>query len=90
MKTDSFNQDVSARICKHMNNDHQEALIQYARRYGGIKSPTKAKMIELTSLAMKLEVNEEIIEISFDHSLIDSADAHKTLVGMLKGSAENL
>ena len=90
MKTDPFSQNVSARICKHMNNDHQEALIQYATRYGGINKPTKAKMIELTSLAMKLEVDGDVIEISFDHKLIDSTDAHKTLVAMLKGKTEHL
>ena len=49
-----------------------------------IKKANKSKMIDLTAMSMKLEVDGEIIEIPFDHKLVDSADAHKTLVAMLK------
>ena len=27
---------VSDRICRHMNDDHAEAVLAYARHYGGL------------------------------------------------------
>ena len=76
--------DVSARICRHMNGDHAEAVMNYARYYGGIKDPQTAKMILITSETMELEVDGDALEIKFDHTLTDSEDAHHTLVAMLK------
>ena len=84
MKADPLNPNVSARICTHMNNDHPDALVELAKSYGGVKSPNKVRMIDLTSTKMQLEVDGKLIKISFDHKLVDSADAHKTLVAMLK------
>ncbi len=72
------------RICSHMNNDHQDAIFAYANYYGGIKNPTNAKMIGLNSKLMRLEVDDKQIEICFDHTLLNSEDAHQTLVAMLK------
>ena len=33
---------------------------------------------------MELEVDQKIIQINFENTLLDSDDAHKTLVSMLK------
>ena len=88
MKKDPLSPQVRARICSHMNTDHPEALLEFARRYGGIVQPLAAKMLDLTSLAMQLEVDEKVIEIYFDHELIDSSDAHTSLVEMLKKPTE--
>ena len=38
MPTDPLTPDVSARICTHMNDDHAEAVLDYARHYGGINA----------------------------------------------------
>ena len=84
MKTESLSPQVRGRICNHMNTDHPEALIKFAKLYGDIEKPVGVKMIDLTPMAMQLEVDGKIIEISFDHKLIDSADAHSSLVAMLK------
>jgi len=89
MKIDPLSPSISRRICQHMNDDHHEALIQYAKRYGGIINPCKAQMIDLNPIAMTLEVDGEIIEIAFDHTLIDSLDAHRSLVSMIKETSEN-
>ncbi len=75
---------VSARICKHMNADHQDAVLAYAKHYGEVKQANSAKMIEVTPIAMKLAVDGELIQIRFSHKLTDSEDAHRTLVSMLK------
>ncbi|HGY5536805.1 MAG: DUF2470 domain-containing protein [Prochlorococcus sp.] len=84
MSSDQITADVSARICAHMNGDHAEAVIDYARYYGGIEAPKTAKMIAITPELIKLEVDEKLIEIKFDHTLTDSEDAHQTLIAMLK------
>ena len=89
MKSDPLNQNVIIRIIEHMNHEHQEALIELAKRYGGIPKPSQAKMVELTPLAMQLEVDGAIIDISFDHKLSDSADAHRSLVAMLQSCRES-
>ena len=73
---------VSQRICSHMNKDHKESLMGYASFYANIKNPVDVKMIEISSKAIKLEVDGAFVEIPFDHELIDSEDAHQTLVSM--------
>ncbi len=84
MSSDPLTRDVSARICQHMNSDHADAVINYARYYGGVKDPQTVKMILITSETMELEVDGNVLEIKFDHTLTDSEDAHHTLVAMLK------
>jgi len=69
-----------------MNDEHSKALIELAKFYGGSINPNKAKMLDLTSLAMRLEVDGQLMEIAFDHELTDSGDAHRTLVAMLRKS----
>ena len=85
MPAEPITSTVSDRICKHMNDDHSDALINYAKFYGGLsQKPSNARMLEITGTAMRLEVDEEIINIYFNHTLMDSEDAHKTLVAMLR------
>ena len=75
---------ISERICRHMNDDHSDAVLRYAHHYGGLTSATAASMTGVTAEAMTLEVNSKTISIPFDHMLTDSEDAHRTLVAMLK------
>ena len=84
MAADPLSPEVSARICAHMNDDHADAVVAYARHYGGVSTPTQARMLEVQSEAMLLEVDGTQISIKFDHRLSDSEDAHRTLVAMLK------
>ena len=84
MKDKRLNPEVTERICKHMNKDHQDSLISYAVHYGNFKTIVKVKMLSLSQSEMILEVDGAILNIPFDHQLIDSEDAHKTLIKMLK------
>ncbi len=84
MSADPLSAEVIERICRHMNDDHQDAVIAYARHYGGISHANKAQIISLSPQAMELVVDGNPVQIPFDHILTDSEDAHKTLVGMLK------
>ena len=84
MTADPLTDAVSTRICQHMNDDHAEAVLAYARHYGGISAPTAARMLAVKPEAMELEVDGSKVSIAFDHTLTDSEDAHRTLVGMLR------
>ena len=84
MAADPLTPAVSDRICKHMNDDHAEAVVAYARHYGGIATAEQARMLAITTEAMQLEVDGQSVSVPFDHSLSDSEDAHRTLVAMLR------
>ena len=72
MAADPLSAAVSDRICKHMNDDHADAVLAYARHYGGVASPTAARMVAVTPAAMQLEVDGAPVEVPFDHTLTDS------------------
>ena len=84
MAADPLTPAVSDRICKHMNDDHVEAVLAYARHYGGIEAPQAARMVAVRPEAMQLEVDGRPVQVAFDHTLSDSEDAHRTLVAMLR------
>ncbi len=84
MAADPLTAAVSDRICKHMNDDHAEAVLAYARHYGGCTEASEARMVAVEPEAMRLEVDGARVEVPFDHALTDSEDAHRTLVAMLR------
>ncbi len=84
MNKESITPEVSKRICKHMNKDHESSLLNYAKHYAGIENPVKAEMLEISAKAMHLRVDGQEIKIKFDHYLNDANDAHRTLVDMQK------
>ena len=84
MAADPLTDAVSARICKHMNDDHAEAVLAYAHHYGGVVDASTAQMLAVNATAMELEVDGQSLHIPFDHTLTDSEDAHRTLVAMLR------
>ena len=89
MPEDPLSKEVSDRICRHMNDDHSEAVIQYAKYYGGIGEAKHARMLSITPTQMQLDVDNKLVDIRFDHTLSDSEDAHKTLVQMLRSKNKN-
>ena len=84
MNSEPITQESSIRICNHMNKDHEDAVYAYAKYYGKIKTFKSAKMINLSREAFHIKIDEETLEIKFDHILQDCSDAHKTLVRMIK------
>ncbi len=89
MASDPLTEAVSDRICRHMNKDHGEAVLAYARHYGGAQQATAARMLRVNPEAMELEVDGGNLSVPFDHVLTDSEDAHRTLVAMLKALPES-
>ncbi len=88
MAADPITPEVSQRICKHMNDDHAEAVLVYAKVYGQTEDATAAVMKVIDPEGMDLEVtlSGEVIpvRVAFDHQLSDSEDAHQTLIGMIR------
>ena len=84
MNSEPLTIESSTRICNHMNKDHADAVIAYAKYYGGIEICNNAQIVSLSSELMELKVDEQIIKLKFDHTLKDCSDSHKTLVSMIK------
>ncbi len=82
----TLSSDAAAAICKHMNEDHADAVAAYARTFGHIAGATAAQIVELDGQAMQLEVVADaeriMTRIVFDHVLVDSDDARVTLITM--------
>ena len=89
MDSEPINQETSSRICCHMNKEHQNAVNAYAKYYGKIKTFGSAEMIRLSPESMHLQIDDQTLEITFDHILQDCSDAHKTLVKMIKNIPSN-
>ncbi|NEQ43696.1 MAG: DUF2470 domain-containing protein [Leptolyngbya sp. SIOISBB] len=83
---------VSDRICKHMNDDHADAVLMYAKFYGQAASATAAKMAAIDAEGMDLIADVEgaqtPLRIPFDHTLESAKEAHHVLVEMLKQPRE--
>ena len=84
MNSEPINKSSSTRICNHMNKDHQDAVNAYAKYYGKIETFKSAKMTSLSPESIELKIDDQNIEIPFDHVLQDCSDAHKTLIRMIK------
>ena len=79
---------ISDRICKHMNEDHAEAIALYAKVYGNASQTETATMDSIDPQGMNISarIAEATIpvRIEFDHTLKDAEDAHHTLVAMIR------
>jgi putative heme iron utilization protein len=89
MTADPLTPAVSDRICRHMNDDHAPAVLAYAHHYAGLSQARSARMVAVSAESMTLEVDGASVEVPFDHPLIDSEDAHRTLVTMLRSIPGN-
>jgi putative heme iron utilization protein len=85
---DPITPEVSQRICKHMNEDHADAVTLYAKVYGNAPTATAAELVAIDPEGMDLKTtvdgSETPIRITFDHVLQDSEDAHQTLIAMVR------
>jgi putative heme iron utilization protein len=51
---ESFTPEVSDRICRHMNDDHADVVLLYARTFGKAIKATAAKMLSIDAQGMDL------------------------------------
>ena len=85
---DAITPAVSDRICKHMNDDHADAVLLYAQKFGNATDATSAimKAIDTNGMDLDATVNDQNtpVRVSFERPLADAKDAHHMLVEMLK------
>jgi putative heme iron utilization protein len=85
---ETFSPEISDRICKHMNDDHADAVALYAKVFGDAPQATAAQMIKIDAQGMDLAAQVDgatvPVRVVFDHELVDSEDAHHTLIAMVK------
>lgn len=86
--SEQFSAQVSDRICAHMNEDHADAVLLYAKTFSNLTDATAAQMLSIDAEGMDLnaQLNGEAVplRIKFDHVLKDAEDAHHTLIEMVK------
>ncbi|NEO82319.1 DUF2470 domain-containing protein [Moorena sp. SIO4G3] len=92
--SDPLSPEVSDRICKHMNDDHADAVALYAQTFGNSPDTEEAEMVSIDPQGMNIitKVNGEssTVRITFDHVLKDSEDAHYTLIDMIKQARQSV
>ncbi|ACB50986.1 unknown [Crocosphaera subtropica ATCC 51142] len=86
--SDPITPAISDRICKHMNEDHSNAIVLYAKVFANVSEAETATMESIDPEGMNLSITvkgETIpVRVKFDHVLKDSEDAHHTLIDMVK------
>lgn len=87
---DLITPQISDRICKHMNEDHRDAVLAYARFFGQLPEADQAVLQSIDPQGMNLQVVDRSLRIEFDHVLTDSEDAHQTLIKMVKQARQGL
>lgn len=75
--------DDCADIVAHMNDDHADALVLYAKVFAGIQDATATQMLDIDATGMNLEVESgdkiREIRIEFDRVLEHAGDARRIL-----------
>ena len=84
---------ISDRICKHMNEDHADAIVLYAQVFGNSPEAEAAEMISIDPQGMDLSAQIKgttvPVRINFPRVLKDAEDAHYTLIDMVKQARKN-
>jgi len=75
-------------ICDHMNEDHADAVLGYARTLAGRTDAASARMTGFDSVGMDLAVETDAgrvaLRIPFDHEIRDADDARDTLIALAR------
>jgi putative heme iron utilization protein len=80
--------DVAAGILEHMNRDHPDALVVYARAPGGAPDAEAATMVAVDRLGFRLRIRAggrlHAERIPFPEEVTSAADARRVLIEMLR------
>lgn len=84
----------SADIVAHMNDDHAEAVLLYAKAFGALPRATAATMTTIDETGMDLEVScgnkSTRVRIAFDQSVQTPGGARRLLVDMAAAARKRL
>jgi putative heme iron utilization protein len=80
--------DAAAGILEHMNRDHPEALVVYARALGGAPGAEAATMVAIDRLGFRLRIRAgdrlHAARIPFPEEVASADDARRVLIAMLR------
>lgn len=86
--TKFFSDQQRSRILDHMNDDHADAVLNYARHFGDKTDARSAKLVDIDQESIFLEAEtdagQEPLRIQFPQPLATPDEAHVTLVVMAK------
>ena len=71
-------------IISHMNEDHADACLLYARHFADKNGATSAEMIDVTLSQIILRVEGEDLTVNFPRAAQDVEDIRSVLVEMVK------
>ena len=78
--------EMKQRIIGHMNKDHAESNVIYAKAFGGIPKAESAELIDIEATHIRLKVaskdGETTIDIPFVPELTQPDEARKRLVDL--------
>jgi putative heme iron utilization protein len=79
--------DVAGGIVEHMNRDHADALLAYARHYAG-ETADEATMVTVDRLGFKLRLRQgerlSSVRIAFPRDVTTAAQSREVLIEMLR------
>ena len=79
--------DAASGIVEHMNRDHAEALVDYARHFAG-EAADEATMVAIDRLGFKLRLQQgerlSSVRIAFPAEVRTAAQSRETLIAMLR------
>jgi heme iron utilization protein len=80
--------DVAAGILEHMNRDHLDALVAYARAFGGAPDAEAATMVAVDRLGFRLRIRTgdrlHAERVAFPEEVTSADDARRVLIRMLQ------
>ena len=83
--------EVVGAIVGHMNQDHADALVAYARAFAGVEAD-EATMVDVDRLGFKLRVTHgdrrHSVRIAFPREVTTAADSRTVLIEMLRRARE--
>src|SRR5204863_6610605 len=79
--------DAAAGIVEHMNRDHADALVAYARHFGG-EPADEATMVAVDRLGFKLRLRQgerlHSVRIAFPREVTTAQQSREVLIAMLR------
>jgi putative heme iron utilization protein len=84
--------DAGAGIVEHMNRDHADALVAYARHFAG-ETAEEATMVTVDRLGFKLRLRQgqrlSSVRIAFPREITTAAESRTVLIDMLRQARGN-
>lgn len=82
------------RMIVHMNGDHADAVLDYVRAFAGVRSASRARLLDMDRYAMSVEYHTDrgmnICRIPFAGPLCGKDEVRPALVSMAKQARERL